>query len=238
MYIIFLIAAFESMLFPRSIVVEEYYNPAMPSPGHFLASFGTRSHFGIPGLRTYTGRVSLNSFHIGMQSFGDEIYRENRMTAGGRFSAAYGMSFGSELVLYHQSVLDNENHSCYSVNIGTQFQHAAFEAGVWMHNLTVPRLSPIDYIPPCYSLNVMYRPQQYLSVRCAVQSVELSMPFFSFGATYTPYRIMMIGVGVNSDPLYIDYSASFNIGVISIQYSGTNHQYLGLSHFFQLTFSQ
>jgi hypothetical protein len=238
MCIIFLVAAFESMLFPRSIIVEEYYNPATPLPCHFQASFGTRNHFGIPGLRTYTGRVSINSFHVGMQSFGDDVYRENMLNAGGRFSAAYGMSFGGELVLFHQSVLDNENLSCYSVNLGTHFQSSVFEAGTWMHNLTMPRLSPTDYIPPCYSLNIMYRPEQYLSVRCTVNSIELSMPFFSCGATYRPYGVVMFGVGVNSDPLYIDYSAAFFIGAISIQYSGTNHQYLGLSHLFQLTFSQ
>ena len=238
MFIIVLFAAFESMLFPHSIIVEEYYNPAIPVPGLFRASFSTRSHFGIPGLRTYTGRVSFNRFHIGMQSFGDDLYRENMLTVGGHFSAGYGMSFGSELVLYHQSVLEAGSQSGYSANLGAHFQSPSCDAGVWMRNLTVPRLSPVDYIPPCYSIGIMYQPEYYLTARCAVNSIELSMPFFSFGVTYAPYRIVMIGIGVNSDPLYIDYSASFIIGAINIQYSGTNHQYLGLSHLFQITFSQ
>jgi hypothetical protein len=238
MFIMFLVAAFESMLYPQSIIIEEYYNPAKPAPYRFLASFGTRSHFGIPGLRTYTGRVSFTSFRVGIQSFGDELYRENMLTAGGRFPAGYGIAVGGELVLYHQSIQDNENRSCYSANLGTHFQSTAVEIGAWMHNLTIPRLSPVDYIPPCYSLNIMYRPQQYLSARCGVHSTELSMPFFSFGVTWMPYRIVMVGVGVNSDPLYIDYSATFVIGAVSIQYSGTNHQYLGSSHLFQLNFTQ
>jgi hypothetical protein len=238
MYILFLVAAFESMLFPRSIILEEYYNPAVPPPGRFVVQLGTRSHFGIPGLRTYSGHISANRFHIGIQSFGDDLYRENMLTAGGYFSAGYGMSLGGELVLYQQSVLEGMDQSAYSANLGAHFRNATFAAGAWVRNLTVPRLSSIDYIPPCYSLKVMYRPEQFLTVRCAVSSIELSMPFFSFGATYAPYRAVMFGVGVNSDPLYIDYSATFIVGAISVQYSGTNHQYLGLSHLFLITFSR
>ncbi len=238
MYIFLLVAAFESMLFPRSIILEEYYNPAVPSAGRYMVQFSTRSHFGIPGLRTYSGRVSAHRFHVGMQSFGDDLYRENMLTAGGCFSAGYGMSLGGELVLYQLSVLEGEGQSAYSANLGAHFQNTAFAAGAWVRNLTVPRLSSIDYIPPCYSVNVMYRPEPFLTVKCAVSSIELSMPFFSFGATYAPYRAVMFGIGVNSDPLYIDYSAAFIIGTIGIQYSGTNHQYLGLSHLFLITFSQ
>ncbi|UCC11992.1 MAG: hypothetical protein JSW02_00215 [candidate division WOR-3 bacterium] len=238
MFIIALVAAFESMLFPRSIILEEYYNPAVPSSGRFAFQFGTRSHFGIPGLRTYSGHVSVSRFHIGMQSFGDDLYRENMLTAGGCFSTAYGMSLGGELVLYQQSVFESEDQSTYSAHLGAHFQSTIFFAGAWVRNLTVPRLSSIDYIPPCYSMNVMYQPEQFLTVRCAVSSIELSMPFFSFGATYAPYHAVMFGIGVNSDPLYIDCSATFIVGAISIQYSGTNHQYLGLSHLFLITFFQ
>ncbi len=238
MYIFLLVAAFESMLFPRSIILEEYYNPAVPSPGRFAFQLGTRSHFGIPGLRTYSGHVSVNRFHIGMQSFGDDLYRENMLTAGGCYSMGYGVSLGGELALFQQSVHEGEDLSAYSTNLGAHFQSSIFVAGAWVRNLTVPRLSPVDYIPPCYSMNVMYRPERFLTVRCAVSSIELSMPFFSFGATYAPYHAVMFGIGVNSDPLYIDYCATFIIGSISVQYSGTNHQYLGLSHLFLITFSQ
>ena len=238
MCIIMLIAAFESMLFPRSIIVEEYYNPATPPPTYFLAQLSTRSHFGIPGLRTFTGRVSLSRFHLGLRSFGDDVYRESVLTAGGHYIAAGCVSFGSELVLYHRSVRDYEQHTSYTINIGTQYGSAAFQAGAWMHNLTVPRFSSIDYIPPCYSVHITYRPEHNLSIRGAVNSVELSMPYFSCGATFAPYPIFVMGVGVNSDPLYIEYSATFVVGALSVQYCGTNHQYLGLSHLFQLTFSQ
>lgn len=203
-----------------------------------MVSFGTRSHFGIPGLRTFTGRIRTHSFHAGVQSFGDDVYRENMVTAGGRLYAPGNISLGGELVLYDQSLLGYERHVCYSVDLGTHFQNPVFEAGAWVRNITVPRLSSYDRVPPCYSLHVLYRPEHFLSVCGAVSSIEVSMPFFSFGATYSPHHSIAIGIGVNSDPLHIEYSAAFFIGAISVQYCGSNHQYLGQSHLFQLTLFQ
>ena len=106
---LFFLSAFESMLFPQSITVEEYFNPAVPH-GHILASFSMRSHFGIPGLRTYTGRLCVYSCRFSMQSFGDDVYRENTLTAGGYFSALAEISLGGELALYHHEWWNGEGY--------------------------------------------------------------------------------------------------------------------------------
>lgn len=222
---------FESTFFPRSIFIEDKFNPASMCLGGIEVDVGIESKYGLSDLRTYTLHSGIKSYSINIISFGNDIYRENTVSAGASFSLTEEVTTGFSIAILNYWVKENCNHYAYSCRIGGLYQKNPFKISGWINNINFPKFSNIDCIPPSYSLQLHYLPKNHLSLVFALRGIEKDIPFFNFGLSYSPHRMIMIGLGVNSDPMYLEYLLRLSVGKFTIDYTGSNHPYLGLSHF-------
>ena len=75
-----------------------------------------------------------------------------------------------------------------------------------------------------------------LSFNFAIRGIETDLPFFNFGLFYSPHEIIELGAGVNTEPILLEYGLKIYIGDFVINYFGSNHLQLGLSHLLSLGF--
>lgn len=236
MVIILLISAFETTLFPQNLFFEEYLNPALETREGFQLVMGTGSRFGLPELRTYYVYSTIRSYRLSAQSFGCDLYRENMLKLGGCFALRKTWTVGFSVGLFNNWVQDNFNRFAYSLCIGSIFQTQPMKISGWVNNLNIPRFSNVDYLPLTYSVRFDYQTEHKVDVAFAVRSMEKDLPFFNFGAAFSPYKMIRVGAGVNTDPVYLEYVMELNVGDFIFCYSGSNQQYLGLSHTFDIRF--
>ena len=228
-----LLQMFESFYFPRSVFFEQGYNPAYKYEERCNIFATTGTSFGLPEFRTYALCGMFDHYYLSMSSFGDEIYRENIISGGAGFDLGdIRLGFGAGLL--NQHIQDNCNRTCYSVRIGGMWSLERGAISGWAHNLNIPRFTSVDYLPITYSLKVSYLATDHIAVIAAARGMEKEVPLYSIGVSYMPISHVMLGMGVNTEPLYCEYMVCIFIGQFTVIYSGSNHQYLGLSHFFSL----
>lgn len=236
MVIILIISAFETTLFPQSLFLEDHFNPALEAREGFQLDLGTGSRFGLSELRTYYVYSTIKSYRLSAHSFGCDLYRENMLRLGSCFGIRKAWTVGFSVGLLNNWVRDNFNRFAYSLCLGSIFQTGDVKVSGWVDNINMPRLSSVDYLPPSYSMRFDYITKSRLDFAFAVRGMEKNLPFFNFGVSLSPYEIILIGVGVNTDPLYLEYILKLNLGDFALCYAGSNHQYLGLSHAFSIGF--
>ena len=231
MIVIYIFTLFESTLFPRSIFVENEFNPAAVCLKGVEIDIGIGANYGLSDLRTYTLHSAFKSYSINISSFGSDIYRENILSADAGFLLTEGLATGFSVAMLNYWVKENCTRYAYSIKVGVLYQKNPFEIGGWVNNINFPKFSSIDYIPPNYSLQLRCLPKNNLSVIFALRGIEIDVPFFNFGLAYSPYRMITFGVGINSDPMYLEYMMKLSAGNFTLNYVGNSHTYLGLSHF-------
>lgn len=237
MLAITLFAVFESLLFPRSVFLESQFNPASLYQKRFELIIGTGSNFGLSELRTYTIHSKIKSYNISAANFGNDIYRENMINAGLSFPVVEKLAVGFSVAMLNYWVKDNYNRFSYSLKIGWVYQNNLIEISGWINNINIPKFSSVDYLPPNYSLKLSYSTKNNLSLIFTIRGIETELPFFNFGLSYSPYKIITFGAGINTDPMYLEYMLKLSLGSLVLNYVGSTHQYLGLSHFLSVGFS-
>ncbi len=237
MLVITLFALFESQLFPSSVFLENQYNAASHHQKGLRINLETGTRFGLAELRTYTIQGEINSYSINAVSFGNDIYRENIISADVSIPVVEKVLVGFGIAMLNYWIRDYCNQFSYSLKIGGLYRNRHAEIGGWINNINVPKFSEIDYLPPSYSLGFKYLTPDNVSFVFAVRGVELDPPFFNLGISYAPSRIITLGIGVNTEPLYLEYLAQLNLKTFGVRYTGSNQRYLGLSHFVGLCFN-
>ena len=236
MLVFFLFTIYESFLFPRSFFVETQFNPANLNQEQLRIFAGSEIKFGLGELRTHTLCSQLKSYNINLASFGNDLYKENLIGLGFCFSVIEKMAFGIDISVLNYWIKDNYSRFGYSIKLGGIFSNGPVEIGAWANNINIPKFSEIDYIPPSYSLRCDYFATDNLSLGFAVRGVEKDLPFFNFGLLYSPHEIIELGISVNTEPILLEYGLQIYIGDFVVNYFGSNHLQLGLSHLFSLGF--
>ncbi len=237
MLIITLFALFESQLFPSSVFLDNQYNAASHYHKGFRINLETGTRFGLSELRAYSIQTEANSYSINAVSFGDDIYRENIVSADVSIPVVDEVLAGFGVAMFNYWIRDYCNRFSYSLKIGGLYRSSHAEIGGWINNINVPKFSDIDYLPLCYSLGLKYITPDNLSFIFAIRGVETALPFFNLGLSYEPSRIITLGVGVNTEPLYLEYLVQLNLETFAVRYTGSNQRHLGLSHSFGLCFN-
>jgi len=237
MVIIILFALFESQIFPYSIFLENQYNPASHFQKGLIINVETGTRFGLSELRTYTIHTKINSYSIHATSFGNDIYRENIISAEMSMPVIDKVIVGFGIAMLNYCIEDYCNRFSYAVKIGGLYQNKSTEIGGWLNNINIPRFSDIDYLPPSYSLRFKYVTSNNVSLIFAIRGIESNLPFFNVGISYAPSKIITLGTGVNTDPLYLEYIVQLNLNTFILRYAGNNQHRLGLSHFLGLCFN-
>ncbi len=206
-------------------------------PERVEINIGIGAKYGLSDLRTYTLHSVIKSYSINIISFGNDIYRENIVSAGASYSLTEGLAAGFSVAMLNYWIKENCNQYTYSIKIGGLYQKNPLEISGWVDHINFPKFSDIDCIPPNYSLQLHYLPKSDLSVILALRGIETNFPFFNLGLSYSPHKTITLGVGVNSDPMYLEYMLRLSAGYFALNYTGSNHPYLGLSHFVVVGFN-
>jgi len=237
MVIIILFALFESQIFPYSIFLENQYNPASHFQKGVFINFGTGTRFCLSELRTYSIYTKIKSYSIHATSFGNDIYRENIISAGMSIQVVDKVIAGFGIAMLNYWIGNYCNRFGYSVKIGGLYHNKSTEIGGWINNINIPRFSDVDYLPPSYSLRFKYVTSNNVSLIFALRGLESDLPFFNIGVSCMPSKIITLGTGVNTDPLYLEYIIQLNLNTFILRYAGNNQRHLGLSHFLGLCFN-
>ncbi len=234
MLIIYLYTVFESFLFPESFFAETQFNPAFLDQKKFTITAGSEIRFGLTELTTYQLNMQLASYGISLISFGNELYRENVAELGLGIPILDELTSGVSISVLNYWISDHYSEISYSVKAGLVSRFGAVEITAWLSNLNVPTFTDVDYVPPCYSVGCGYQANSDLILNFQVRGIETEMPFFNFNVHYSPYQLIDLVVGVNTEPLLLQYGVNIPFSKFFVTYAGNNHRQLGFSHYIGL----
>ena len=234
MKILLLISCFDSFLFPRSILFERQFNPAELCKRRFEVVLASEERFELSELRTFSFYSQLDRYSIAIASFGNSSYRENYLELAFGFPVARKFSLGVSAAGLNCWIKDFRNEFAYALKVGGRFESEPFLIGIWVNNVNVPKLTPVDYAPVSYSVRFNYKALGNLYFDFSIRGIEAELPFYNFGLTFMPYKDLLIGLGVNTEPILLEYGLQFSFGKMFMNYSGNRHQQLGLTHNFGL----
>jgi hypothetical protein len=217
---------------------DKEFNPAYLCRERIEVMLTSEVRYELADLRTFGVYSQISRFSIRAVSFGNEIYRENFLELGTGFPVAPGFSAGFNIAGMNCWVRDTRNEFTYSMKIGGVFERGPFTVSGWVNNINVPRISSVDCTPVSYSLRFDYRAQENLGFDLSVRSVETEIPFYNVGILFSPHEIMLLGLSVNTRPIQLEYGMKISLGRVFLNYSGSRHPQLGLSHSFGCGFVQ
>lgn len=229
--------AFESMYYPKSLFCEHAHDIAFSRHDGWCAWAGMQSHFGLPGVYTYTFALAHHSIALCGTSFGCDVYRENQVTGGAGFEIIPDVRMAVGVSLLNFWVKDLSNCTGYAVHTSAYYDIGDIRIGGWLNNMNVPRFNSTDAIPMVYAIRAQYAIRKDLECIIAARGTHERLPFFNVGMSWEVHKHIIIGIGANTDPLYVEYMLRMPLGHIGIHYAGTLHEYLGLSHSMNLAFS-
>lgn len=236
--ILLLLGFFDTFLFPGNILREEEFNPAHLHRERVEIVLTSGLRYELPDLRDFSLYSQIKRYSIKAVSFGSDLYRENVLELGAGFAVTPGLAVGFNIAGMNCWVRDYRNEFTYSVKIGGLFDSGQFSMSGWVNNVNVPRISAIDYTPVSYSVRFGYRAQANLDFNFSVRGVATEIPFYGFNVVFVPHKIMVLGLGINTRPILLEYGMEISLGRMCLCYSGSRHQQLGLTHTFGFGFVQ
>jgi hypothetical protein len=232
-----LISFFDSFLFPKSVLYENKFNPAQLHEKKFELMLTSEMRYELPELRTFGLYSQIDRYSFELASFGSGSYRENFFEFGLGFPIGNHFALGMNVTGLNTWIKNISNDFTYGIKLGAQFENDFFLISSWVNNVNVPRLSPVDYVPVSYSVRVDYKASPTLDFGFAVRGVENGLPFYNFGLRFYPHEILLLSLGVNSEPMLLEYGLQLSLGKMFLSYSGNRHQQLGLTHNLGLGFA-
>jgi len=217
---------------------EQQFNPAQLHKRRLEILLTSEMRFELSELQTFVIYSQVDRYSIQFASFGSDLYRENFFEFGFGFPVGKGFALGINVAGLNCWIKDISNDFTYSLKIGGQYEHAPFLVGAWVNNVNVPRVSSIDHVPLSYSLLVDYQALPTLLFDFAIRGADTELPFYKFGLTFLPHKMLALVLGVNTKPLLLEYGLKLSLGKMFLSYSGNRHQQLGLTHNLGLAFRQ
>ena len=217
---------------------EQQFNPAQLHKRRLEILLTSEMRFELSELQTFIIYSQVDIYSIQFASFGSDLYRENFFEFGFGFPVGKGFALGINVAGLNCWIKDISNDFTYSLKIGGQYENAPFLVGAWVNNVNVPRVSSIDHVPLSYSLLVDYQALPTLLFDFAIRGADTELPFYKFGLTFLPHKMLAIVLGVNTKPLLLEYGLKLSLGKMFLSYSGNRHQQLGLTHNLGLAFRQ
>ncbi|MEO0142521.1 MAG: hypothetical protein ABIL70_09045 [candidate division WOR-3 bacterium] len=236
MIIFFFFNLFETFYFPNSYKAIPQFNPAGAFEKDYKITVGGGESYGLPDLRTAFLITQLKNYQVNLRTFGNTFYRENLLELAGAYAIKdeFGVGFGLDFLNYW--IKDNANRFTYSFKLGCLYKTPPVKIWVVLKNLNQPRFSEIDYLPVLYWVGLNYKIGKDFSFYLNIGGIENRLPFFNFGLILAPLNILQLSGGMNTENFSFEYGLEFLLGKISLGYSGSSHQQLGLTHYLNITF--
>ncbi len=236
MIIVMIFTLFESVLFPDNIFAEDLFNPALIRGRPVEASFLAGTRFGMTELREYKFSFQGGAYAVGLSSLGSALYRENDIS--GSFSVQFREVINAGLGLHVLNCWISGNSNCYnySLRAGGAGQIGFLLLSAWINNINQPRFSSAERVPVTYSARADYTLERGIVFSFALRSIAGNLPFYNAGIRAKFFGLLEAGIGLNTDPVLMEFTNCFRLGWLSMTYEGSSHPKLGWSHRFGVTF--
>jgi len=236
MILLYLSMAFESMYYPQSIFYEHLHDIALHRYEGSRLCAGMHSHYGLAGVHTYSLTIGHCSYLISGISFGHEMYRENQVVGSFGFDLVPHFHTGVGVALLNYWVKEYCSRYGYALHMSTYYDMYPLTLGGWLNNVNMPHLHDVDAIPMTYTVRIQYVLPRGITCILAARGTPTQVPFLHAGFSWEVHTYAVIGIGANTEPLYVEYMLRLPLGHIGIHYYGTLHEYLGLSHAVRISF--
>ncbi|MEO0205880.1 MAG: hypothetical protein ABIL22_04300 [candidate division WOR-3 bacterium] len=236
MIVLFLFNIFENFLYPDFALNTTQFNPANLIEQRFFVSLGGNEKFGLQELRTWTAQMQIHSFRLRFRTFGNELYKENCFEFAGGFLLYRALGAGIGIGLLNNWIKDYTNRFGYTIKFGGVFELSDLKFDLCLNNVNYPRFSEIDYLPLSYVLGIQYKINAYLNPYFYTMGKETDRPFFNFGLLTMPTKEIECYTGLNTENFVLEYGFRIFLRRLALEYAGSSHRQLGLSHGFFIYF--
>ena len=214
-----------------------FYNPANIQP---ISSFDVwtsyRNFYGVSDI--YQADLVLNTSIYNINSafavskYGNQIYSEIQLSAGGCYEIYEGLFIGGSLQGYFLSIKNYGNTNNLGLNLG--FQYMYFEdlsIGAHVTNINNPKLGKVnEEISKTFSLGFKYSIVERGTIVFEFFRDVKHEQDYRAGFEYEPYNNIKLRIGImdNTNTYSFGFGSRFNF--LNIDYALINHQTLGISH--------
>lgn len=225
--------------FPMAI----YYNPAaLHRFGHANIILTYQNYYGLRELNEVDALINFsiagNGLSVALNRFGNNLYRETQITAGGCLKIVEGCTVGLSVQYYLISIKNYGQDAAFGLNIGLLYKLLPYlSVGALATNINSPDITRSDEkLPQTFTMGFAYEP---------IESLMLSFDLYRDLKYSLEYRAGFSYRIIN--PLYIrggieDQAGIYSLGVgiftvfFNLDYAIKIHHILGASHIFSVTF--
>jgi hypothetical protein len=192
--------------------------------------------YGMPGMNYMaagiTGKLPFGSASLNVFQFGDDLYKENKISFG--YATEIGIiKIGARGNYLQYQVLDFGTKGTYSIDFGgiaiitPQLVIGAQALNISQSNLDADEVTSV---PTLLKLGVSYRPRAYFMLNAEIEKDILKTPMLKLGAEYSFLSKFFLRTGMNSGSFQSFYGLGFKYLSFQWDYALSNHAEMGFSH--------
>ncbi|MCX8057164.1 MAG: conjugal transfer protein TraF [Ignavibacteria bacterium] len=221
-----------------------YYNPAGISKVENLSAgvYYSPAPFGLKelaiGSATITKQFSFASIGFAFQSYGFELFRENKISLALAKNFFPEFQFGFKLNYYSLSISNYGSDNSFGVDVGILSSLSEnLQLGFAVTNLNRPTYGVNkEKLSQTFSGGISYKPVKNLILALELEK-EVRFPFnFKTGIEYSLIKYLALRFGFNTEPNNYTGGIGINYSNFQFNYSFISNNYLGLTHNFGIDF--
>jgi len=208
-----------------------------------VAGLGYDSRYNVEAWRTvYAGLVTptekYGTYGIAASRFGDDIYNEQQISLGAaHLIGGVALGLRTNLLQYRIESLGNKSIPTFDFGALVQLSNQLFLGGR-VTNLSRAKLSDFqtERLPSIVNIGISYRPNERLMVNLEAEKDVDIKALYRFGVEYQPVTHVFVRVGATTNPAKAFFGLGYLYKKFGFDYALNNHQILGLSHHFAISF--
>lgn len=184
------------------------------------------------GYIAYNEPTNLGSFSIGGMTYGFDLYRETRISAGYSFRYLERFFIGAVLNYQTVSIKNYGNDGVFYLNLGG-LAYAAdnLRFGFYVHNINRASYGDAeDQIPVVINAGVSYDIIDELSLNFSVDKDIKYKASFQFGINYDIIEYISLRTGFSNEPSRFSAGLGINYSYFNFDYAMFHHNDLGFTH--------
>jgi hypothetical protein len=191
-------------------------------------------------MGVFSFSVKQNCIGLAIQNFGEDIYRENKITLNyARNLIDDKLAIGISGILYFISVANYNNLNTFGFSFGFRYKTSP---SLWIagaiENINRPKLNGYsEEVPQLIHFGLQYKVLDELYSHISVQKDAWFAPIVSFGIEYEIIKNLILSSGFTSAASLPSLGILLNISGIEIDYSIQHHFDLGPTHFVGIAYS-
>ncbi|RMG61987.1 MAG: hypothetical protein D6715_12685 [Calditrichaeota bacterium] len=222
-----------------------WLNPALGlAVNHWYATLSYSRLFNLSELTYASGfagwRKGGQAYGLGLSSFGGSNYRETQVRLlAARALLADRLWLGMALNGFFIRATGYSLNPAWGLDIGFRYRlHPQWSLASTLENFNAPKINGYgEEVPQRLRLGVAYRPVPAAVVHLAVEKDRFYDPLVLLGVSYRLSAWLELASGFTSNSDFPSAGLFLNTGSVNIQYGIQSHFDLGVTHFFQISFS-